>query len=163
MNPMIQKFVDQKFMTQEQGEYIEAAIMNKESVVVSGHRSAGIRPLMASLMAVAKKEFSNVQVKGFEDLEKETEFFLIPGLDNLDFEKLVGDAIGVEGTAFVSLKEPEHPESLMKVMKANFKAGKAVGKKIHTLECIKVDDVPVLDKITMMVLNEKGKIEKTDF
>ena len=163
MNPMIQKFVDQKFMTQEQGEYIEAAIMNKESVVVSGHRSAGIRPLMASLMAVAKKEFSNVQVKGFEDLEKETEFFLIPGLDNLDFEKLVGDAIGVEGPAFVSLKEPEHPVSLMKVMKANFKAGKAVGKKIHTLECIKVDDVPVLDKITMMVLNEKGKIEKTDF
>ncbi|WP_409226773.1 hypothetical protein [Gudongella sp. SC589] len=163
MNPMIQKFVDQKFMTQDQGEYIEAAIMNKESIVVSGHRSAGIRPLMASLMAVAKKEFSNVQVKGFEDLEKETEFFLIPGLDNLDFEKLVGDAIGVEGTAFVSLKEPEHPVSLMKVMKANFKAGKAVGKKIHTLECIKVDDVPVLDKITMMVLNEKGKIEKTDF
>jgi hypothetical protein len=163
MNPMIQKFVDQKFMTQDQGEYIEAAIMNKESIVVSGHRSAGIRPLMASLMAVAKKEFSNVQVKGFEDLEKETEFFLIPGLDNIDFEKLVGDAIGVEGTAFVSLKEPEHPVSLMKVMKANFKAGKAVGKKIHTLECIKVDDVPVLDKITMMVLNEKGKIEKTDF
>jgi hypothetical protein len=114
-------------------------------------------------MAVAKKEFSNVQVKGFEDLEKETEFFLIPGLDNLDFEKLVGEAIGVEGTAFVSLKEPEHPVSLMKVMKANYKAGKAVGKKIHTLECIKVDDVPVLDKITMMVLNEKGKIEKTDF
>lgn len=163
MHPMIQKFVDQKFMTQGQGEYIEAAIMNKESVVVSGHRSAGIRPLMASLMAVAKKEFANVQVKGFEDLEKETDFFLIPGIDNLDFEKLVGEAIGVEGTAFVSIKEPEHPVSLMKVLKANYKAGKAVGKKIHTLECIKVDDVPVLDKITMMVLNEKGKIEKTDF
>jgi len=163
MHPMIQKFVDQKFMTQDQGEYIEAAIMNKESVVVSGHRSAGIRPLMASLMAVAKKEFANVQVKGFEDLGKETDFFLIPGIDNLDFEKLVGEAIGVEGTAFVSIKEPEHPVSLMKVLKANYKAGKAVGKKIHTLECIKVDDVPVLDKITMMVLNEKGKIEKTDF
>ena len=163
MHPMIQKFVDQKFMTQDQGEYIESAIMNKESVVVSGHRSAGIRPLMASLMAVAKKEFANVQVKGFEDLEKETDFFLIPGIDNLDFEKLVGEAIGVEGTAFVSIKEPEHPVSLMKVLKANYKAGKAVGKKIHTLECIKVDDVPVLDKITMMVLNEKGKIEKTDF
>ena len=163
MNPMIQKFVDQEFMTQEQGEYIEAAIMRKESIVVSGHRSAGIRPLMASLMAVAKKSFTNVQVKGFEDLQKETEFFLIPGLDNVDFEKLVGDAIGVEGTAFVSLKEPEHPVSLMKVMKANFKLGKAIGKKIHTLECIKVDDVPVLDKITEMVLNEKGKIEKTDF
>ena len=163
MNPMIQKFVDQEFMTQEQGEYIDAAIMRKESIVVSGHRSAGIRPLMASLMAVAKKSFSNVQVKGFEDLQKETEYFLVPGLDNVDFEKLVCETIGVKGTAFISLKEPEHPVSLMKVMKANFKSGKAVGKKIHTLECIKVDGVPVLDKITEMVLTEKGKIEKTDF
>lgn len=163
VNPMISKFVSQSFMTEEQGQYIEDAIMRKESIVVSGHRSAGIRPLMASLMAVAKSNFKNVQVKSFEDLEKETEFFLIPGLDNLDFEKLIGDAIAVENTAFVSLKEPEHPVSLMKVMKANFKAGKGIGKKIHTLECIKVDDVPVLDKITEMELGENGKILKKDF
>ena len=82
MDTMIKKFVDQEMMTEEQGQYIETAIMRKESIVVSGHRSAGIRPLMASLMAVAKNSFSNVQVKGFEDLEKDVEFFLIPGLDN---------------------------------------------------------------------------------
>ena len=117
---MISKFVQQKFMTEEQGQYIEDAIMRKESIVVSGHRSAGIRPLMATLMAVAKKEFSNVQVKSFEDLEKEAEFFLVPGIDGIDFEKLIGDAIAVPNTAFISLKEPEHPVSLMKVMKANF-------------------------------------------
>lgn len=162
MNPMIAKFVSQGFMTEEQGQYIEDAIMKKESIVVSGHRSAGIRPLMASLMAVAKAAFSSVQVKGFEDLQTETEFFLIPGIDGIDFEKLIGDAIAIENTAFVSLKEPEHPVSLMKVMKANYKAGKGIGKKIHTLECIKVDNVPVLDKITEMMLDESGKIQKKD-
>jgi hypothetical protein len=162
MNPMIAKFVTQSFMTEEQGQYIEDAIMRKESIVVSGHRSAGIRPLMASLMAVAKASFPSVQVKSFEDLATKTDFFLIPGLDNLDFEKLIGDAIAVENTAFVSLKEPEHPISLMKVMKANHKVGKGIGKKIHTLECIKVDNVPVLDKITEMMLDESGKILKKD-
>lgn len=162
MNPMISKFVSQNFMTEEQGQYIDDAIMRKESIVVSGHRSAGIRPLMASLMAVAKKEFSNVQVKGFEDLEKEVDFFLIPGLDNIDFEKVIGDAIGVPNTAFVSLKEPEHPVSLMKVLKANFKQGKGINKKIHTLECTKVDGVPVMEKITEMHIDEKGKVIKTD-
>lgn len=162
MNTMINKFVSSNFMTEEQGQYIEDAIMRKESIVVSGHRSAGIRPLMASLMAVAKSNFTNVQVKGFEDLEKEVEFFLIPGLDNVDFEKVIQDAIAAPNTAFVSLKEPEHPLSLMKVMKANFKDGKGINKKIHTLECIKIDGVPILDKITEMHIDEKGKVIKTD-
>ena len=162
MNPMISKFVQQGFMTEEQGQYIEDAIMKKESIVVSGHRSAGIRPLMATLMAVAKKEFSNVQVKSFEDLEKEAEFFLVPGIDEIDFEKLIGDAIAVPNTAFISLKEPEHPVSLMKVMKANFKNGKGINKKIHTLECTKIDGVPILEKITEMHINESGKVVKTD-
>ena len=159
---MISKFVQQKFMTEEQGQYIEDAIMRKESIVVSGHRSAGIRPLMATLMAVAKKEFSNVQVKSFDDLKKEAEFYLVPGIDGIDFEKLIGDAIAVPNTAFISLKEPEHPVSLMKVMKANFKNGKGINKKIHTLECTKIDGVPILEKITEMHVNENGKVVKTD-
>ena len=159
---MISKFVQQGFMTEEQGQYIEDAIMKKESIVVSGHRSAGIRPLMATLMAVAKRQFSNVQVKSFEDLEKEAEFFLVPGIDGIDFEKLIGDAIAVPNTAFISLKEPEHPVSLMKVMKANFKNGKGINKKIHTLECTKIDGVPILEKITEMHINESGKVVKTD-
>jgi hypothetical protein len=163
MNPMISKFVTQNFMTEEQGQYIEDAIMRKESIVVSGHRSAGIRPLMATLMAVAKKNFTNVQVKGFDDLENQVEFFLIPGLDDIDFEKLIQDAIAVPDTAFISLKEPEHPVSLMKVLKANYKQGKGINKKIHTLECTKKDNVPYLDKITEIHIDENGKIIKTDF
>lgn len=163
MNPMIKKFVDQNMMTEEQGQFIEEAILRKESIVVSGHRSAGIRPLMASLMAVAKSNFTNVQVKGFEDLEKDVEFFLIPGLDNVDFEQVISDAISKPNTAFVSLKEPEHPVSLMKVLKANFKNGTGIGKKIQTLECVKENDAPKLAKITEMFVDEKGKVNKTDY
>ena len=48
MNVMIKKFVDTGMMTEEQGQFIEEAILRKDSIVVSGHRSAGIRPLMAS-------------------------------------------------------------------------------------------------------------------
>ena len=162
MNAMIKKFVDSNMMTEEQGKFIEEAIMRKESIVVSGHRSAGIRPLMATLMAVAKSNFTNVQVKSFEDLEKDVEFFLIPGLDNLDFEKLISDAIAKPDTAFVSLKEPEHPVSLMKVLRQNFKNGTGMGKKIQTLECDKENDVPKLVKITEMYLDEKGKVKRQD-
>lgn len=163
MNPMIKKFVDQNMMTEEQGQFIEGAILRKESIVVSGHRSAGIRPLMASLMAVAKSNFTNVQVKGFKDLEKDVEFFLIPGLDNVDFEQVISDAISKPNTAFVSLKEPEHPVSLMKVLKANFKNGTGIGKKIQTLECVKENDAPKLAKITEMFIDEKGKVNKKDY
>lgn len=161
MNPMISKFVESKFMTEEQGQYIDNAINNKESIVVSGHRSAGIRPLMATLMAVAKKQFPSVQVKGFEDIQAETEFLLIPGIDGLDFEALIGEAIGAV-PPFISLKEPEHPVSLMKVMKAQYKQGKGINKKIHTLECTKIDGVPIMDKITEMHLDENGKVVKID-
>ena len=150
-------------MTEEQGQYIEDAIIRKESIVVSGHRSAGIRPLMASLMAVAKSNFTNVQVKNFEDLEKDVEFFIIPGLDNIDFEQVISDAISKPNTAFVSLKEPEHPVSLMKVLKANFKNGTGIGKKIQTLECVKENDAPKLAKITEMFVDEKGKVNKKDY
>ena len=161
MNVMIQKFVDQEFMTEEQGKYIEDAIMRKESIMVSGHRSAGTRNLLASLMAVAKKNFTSVQVKKAENLEKDAEFYLIAGMEGL--EQIVSDVIAKEGASFVSIKEPEHPVSLMKILKKNFKNGKGIGKKIQTLECTKVDDVPVLDKITEFHLTEEGKVKKTDF
>ena len=161
MNPMISKFLDSKFMTEEQAQYVENAINNNESIVVSGHRSTGVRPFMATLMGVAKKQYSTVQVKGFDDIDADTEYLLIPALDNLDFEALVGDAIGAK-TPFISIKEPEHPVSLMKVMKQQFKLGKGIDKKIHTIEAKKVDGVPYVDKITEFCMDESGKIVKTD-
>ena len=42
MNPMISKFVDSKFMTEEQAQYVENAINNNESIIVSGHRSTAL-------------------------------------------------------------------------------------------------------------------------
>lgn len=163
MNPMIKKFVNQEFMTEAEGKYIEDAIMRKESIIVSGHRSAGIRPLMATLMAVAKSNFKSVQVKGFDDLNNETEYFLIPGLDNIDFEKLIGEAMAKPNTAFVSVKEPEHPYSIMKLLRQVFKENGDTSKVYQVLECNKENDVPFLSKITKMTVNDKGRVIKEDF
>ncbi len=163
MNSMIQKYVSQGFMTEAEGKYIEEAIGRKESIIVSGHRSAGIRPLMATLMAVAKSSFKSVQVKGFEDLNSDVEYFLIPGLDNLDFEKLIGEAMAKPQTSFVTLKEPEHPYSILKLLRDVYKQTNDTSKVYQVLECAKVDDVPKLTKVTSMSLDEKGKIVKVDF
>lgn len=162
MNTMIQKYVNQEFMTEAEGNFIEEAISRKESIIVSGHRSAGIRPLMATLMAVAKGSFTSVQVKGFEDLNNDVEYFLIPGLDNLDFEKLIGEAMAKPNTSFVSLKEPEHPYSILKLLRDVYKQTEDTSKVYQVLECAKIDDVPKLTKITSMSLDEKGKIVKKD-
>ena len=163
MHMMIDKLVTQDFMTKSEGEYIQNALDRKESVIVSGHRSAGTRPLMASLMAVAKSTYTSVQVKGFDDLEKDGEYFLIAGIPGLDFEKLMGEAMLKENTSLVSIKEPEHPYSIMKILRNNFKLNSDISKVYQVLECDKFDDVPKLTKITQMKLNEKGKLEKEDF
>lgn len=163
MNKMIQKFVDQEFMTKAEGQYIEEALDRKESIVVSGHRSAGTRPLMATLMAVAKSKYSTKQVKSFEDLEEDVEYFLIPGIDGLDFEELIGKAMAKAETNFVSIKEPEHPYSILKLLRGVYKETKDTSKVYQVLECSKIDDVPKLTKLTTMSLNEKGKMQKNDF
>ena len=163
MHTMINKFVVQEFMTEAEGQYIEDAINRKESIIISGHRSAGTRQIMAALMAVAKSSFSSAQVKSFEDLDKDVEYLLIPGIDNLDFEKLIGDAMAKPDTAFVSIKEPDHPYSIMKLLRGNFKLNGDSSKVYQVIECAKVDDVPKLIKITSMKLDENGKLIKLDF
>ena len=163
MNKMIQKYVDQEFMTEAEGRYIEEAIKRKESLIVSGHRSAGIRPLMATLMAVAKSKYKSKQVKGFEDLQEDVEYFLIPGLEGLDFEDLIAKAMARPETSFITLKEPEHPYSILKLLRSVYKETSDSSKVYQVLECAKIDDVPKLTKITSMSLNEKGKMQKNDF
>lgn len=160
---MIKKFVSQEFMTESQGHYIEDAIKKKETIIVSGHKSAGIRPLMASLMGVAKSNFGSVQVKSFEDLEKKGEYLLIPGIDNINFEKLINDAIAKPDTAFISIKEPDHPYSIMKLLRNVYKTNKDTSKVYQVLECDKIDDIPKLTKITQISLNDKGRVERVDF
>jgi hypothetical protein len=160
---MIQKYVNQNFMTEAEGNYIEEAINRKESLIISGHRSAGIRPLMATLMAVAKNSFKSVQVKGFDDLSNDVEYFLIPGLDNLNFEELIGQAMAKPKTSFVTLKEPEHPYSILKLLKNVYKQTEDTSKVYHLLECAKINDVPKLTKVTSMRIDDNGKIIKVDF
>lgn len=163
MNPMIKRFMDQELVTEAEAKYIEEAINRKETVIVSGHRSAGTRPFMAGLMAVAKTVGSSVQVKDFEDLEEDVEYLLIPGIDNIDFEKLIFEAMKQPGKAFITVKEPEHPYSIMKLMRDTFKETEDTSKVFQVIECDKFDDVPKVVKITEMTLNEKGRVQRVDF
>ncbi|MCF6464615.1 hypothetical protein [Clostridium sp. Cult2] len=164
MNPMLKKLVDQDFMTEPQGEYLEDSIGKKESIIVSGHKGWGIRPLMATLMAIAKINSKAIQVKGFDDLKKEdVEYFLIPGISGIDFEKLIAEAMAIPNSAFISIKDPEHPYSIFKLLREVFKKNKDTSKVYQVLECAKIDDVPKLIKITQITLDETGKLNKIDF
>lgn len=163
MNPMIKKLVDQGFMTEEQANYIEEALENKESLIVSGHRGWGTRPLIATLMAAAKSKYKTIQVKGFEDLDnRDIDYFMIPGISNIDFEKLVKDAMSVPNISLITIKDPEHPYSIFKLLREVYKETMDNSKTYHILECAKVDDNPILAKITKATIDEKGKLNKVD-
>ena len=69
MHPMLQKHVDSGYMKEEHGLYIEEAIAKGETLIISGHRSAGIRPFMAAIMAVAKGSHKTAQVKDEAGIE----------------------------------------------------------------------------------------------
>ena len=163
MNPMIKKLVDQNFMTEEQAKYVEEAIGRKEALIVSGHRGWGTRPLIATLMAVAKANYKTIQVKGFEDLENpEVDYLLIPGIKDIDFEELVKKAMAIPNIPFITIKNPEHPYSIFKLVREVFKETNYNSKVYHILECAKVGDDPVLAKITEVTIDEKGRLKKKD-
>jgi len=163
MNPLIKKLVDQNFMTEEQAKYVEEAINRKESLIVSGHRGWGTRPLIATLMAVAKASFNTVQVKGFGDLDNnELDYLLIPGIKDIDFEELVRRAMKIPNISLITIKDPEHPYSIFKLLRDVFNETNDSSKVYHILECAKVNDEPVLSKITKVTMDEKGKLIKKD-
>ncbi|MDU1833194.1 MAG: hypothetical protein E6786_08735, partial [Finegoldia magna] len=86
---MIKRFVDSEFLDEQQAEFIEKAIENHENIIISGHRSTGIRQLLAIMMGIAKKQFKSVQVKGLESMDEDAEYYLIPGIDTEEFEDIV--------------------------------------------------------------------------
>lgn len=163
MNPMLKKLVDSGFMNESHANYIEEAIDNKDTIIASGHKGWGILPLMATVSAVTKSKHSIKQVKGFEDLEADVDYFVIPDLKDIDFAKLVTDAIAVPNKSMVTIKDPDHPYSIMKVLKDVYKATGDTSKTFQIIECCKVNDEKKLAKITKMTLGEKGKITKVDF
>lgn len=162
MNPILMKFVNDGFFNEAVGNRIEEALNTGETVIVAGHRSTGTRPFMANLMMMAKKSYKTVQVKKAEDLQKEAEYYLMPGIPDIDFEDLVYQAIKIPDTGLVTIKEPEQPVSLMKILR---KLNKEVGpttKKFVQIECEKKDGVPFVKKVTTFFMDEKGKVGKED-
>lgn len=163
MNTFLKKLVDQGFMTEGQGQYIEEAIMKKDSLIISGHKGWGILPLMATVSAVAKSNFKIKQVKGFEDLEDEADYLLIADLSNIDYAKLVADAILTPNSSFISLKDPDHPYSIFKILGDIYKANGPTSRVFQVLECAKINDEKKLSKITQITMKENGKLTKVDF
>jgi len=163
MNLMLKKLVDQDFMSEAYANYIEEAVLRKDSFIVSGHKGWGILPLMATVSAVAKSSFKIKQVKGFEDLTEEAEYYIIADLRNIDYGKLVADTMAVKNSSMICLKDPDHPYSFLKLIGDVFKVNGDTSKTYQVLECAKVNDQKMLSKITKITLNENGKTEKVDF
>lgn len=162
MNPFIMKFVNDGFFNEVVGNHIDEALNNGDSIVIAGHRSTGTRPFMANMMAIAKKTYTTTQVKKVEDLEKDVQYFLIPGIPDIDFEDLVYQAIKVPNTNIITIKEPEQPVSLLKLFKKLYKEVGPTPKKFHQIECDKKDGVPFVSKVTTFTMNEDGKVVKSD-
>jgi hypothetical protein len=163
MNSFLKKLVDQKFMTVAQANYIEEAVMRKDCIIISGHKGWGILPLMATVSAVAKTNFKIKQVKGFEDLKDVSDYYLIADLSNIDYAKLITDAVSTPDVSFISLKDPDHPYSILKILGDAYKINGNTSKVYQILECAKVNDEKLLGKITRITLNESGKLVKVDF
>jgi len=162
MNPFLKKLVDTKFMTEGQADYIEAAVMRKESFIISGHKGFGILPLMATVSTLAKTNFAIKQVKGFDDLKEEANYYIIADLKDIDYAKLIADTMLIPNAALVALKDPDHPYSILKLLADAYMANGDTSKAYQVLECVKIDGVQQLGKITQMTLNESGKVIKVD-
>lgn len=163
MNSFLKKLVDQGFMTENHAIYLEEAVIRRDSFVISGHKGFGILPLFATLSATAKTNFKIKQVKGFEDLNDDSEYYLIGDLKNIDYTKLVEDAVKLENSAFIALKDPDHAYSILKVLGDVYKINGNTSKVYQVVECVKIDGVQQLGKITQITLNENGKLVKVDF
>lgn len=163
MNSFLKKLVDSEFMTEAHAAYLEEAIMRKDSFVISGHKGFGILPLFATLSATAKGNFKIKQVKGFEDLKDEADYYLVADLSNIDYGKLITDAIQIPNSSFIALKDPDHPYSILKILGDVYKINGDTSKTYQVVECVKIEGKQQLGKITQITLNENGKLVKVDF
>lgn len=163
MNPMLQKLVDSAFMTEAHGIYLEEALTRKESIIVSGHKGWGILPLMATLSAVAKGSYKIAQVKGLADLTPETDYLIIADAKEVEFGKLVAEAMAIPDTRIIAIKDPDHPYSFFKILGDVYKATGDTSKVYQVIECAKINDEKKLSKITRVSLDENGKAVKVDF
>lgn len=163
MHKNLEKNLESNYINQEQAEYIEKALENGESVIVSGHRSAGTRVFMVELIQMVMQggQHSLAQIKGASDVEgKDADYYAYPKPGE-DYEETIQAVFNKEGASIVTLKDDELPYSVNKIMKKAFKEN-GEQQILSLIIAEKIDDVPYVTKISRMELNEKGKIERSE-
>lgn len=158
MDAGFQKLVDSGFMTAEQGTYIENAVLAKENIIVSGHKGWGILPLLATIGNFAKQKHQVKQIKGMECLTDDVDYYVIAAPKEEDFERLVIKAFSASNSRTITLKDPDHPYSIMKVLKQI----KKVDCPFCVIECAKVGEEKLLSNIKKMYMSAEGKLIKED-
>ena len=114
MNPMLQKLIDQGFMTEEQAAYLADAIGKKHNIIISGHRGHGTLPLMATLGSVAQGAGKLKPVRNIaNDLKDDSvTYYLIGDLKDVDFPSLLTDVLSTEQASIITIKEESDIDSL---------------------------------------------------
>lgn len=166
MNPMLQKLIDQDFMTEAEANYLADAIKNGDTIIISGHRGHGILPLLASLGAASKEFFTVKPVRNIEtDLEDENaQVLMIGDLKDVDYSQVLSKAFALKDKSVITIKDAEHSFSVMKVLSDVYKATGDDSKVYQLAECTKTDDgVKKLAKLVKVTLNEKGRPVRTAF
>ena len=76
------------------------------------------------------------------------------------FEAVVIDAIKREGVNLLTIKDPDHPYSLFKIVKDIHKEVGSLPKKFLVVECAKKEDLKHVAKITKVEMDDAGKLKK---
>lgn len=158
MDAGFKKLVDSQFMTEAQAVYIENAVSQKENIIVSGHKGWGILPLLATIGNFAKQQFEVKQVKDLDSLTDDVQYYVIAAPKESDFEALVVKAFSADMARTITLKDPDHPYSIMKVLKQI----KKVDRPFCVVECAKVGESKICSNIKRMYLSADGKVMKED-
>lgn len=164
MNQMLKKLIDQEFMTEAQAEYLEAAITNKDNIIISGHRGHGILPLLATLGSVAQGIGKIKPVRNIEnDLNDDSaDYYLIGDLKDVDYPSLLLNILANEKVSIITLKDADHSFSVMKLLSDVYKTNNESTKTYQLIECTKdANDLKKIAKIVKAVQNSQGKLERT--
>ncbi|MBN2899142.1 MAG: hypothetical protein JXO44_10250 [Clostridia bacterium] len=160
MHPMFEKLVNESFINGDQIQLIEEAINEKRSIIVSGHKGWGILPLLATISTYAKADYSIEQVKTIDDLNAAADFHVMTNPKDSSFEDVIISAIKNEKVNLLTIKDPDHPYSLFKIMKDIHEEIGGLDKKFLVIECAKKDDLKHVAKITKVEMDETGKLKK---
>lgn len=162
-SPKLRQLADKGFITPEQVAYLEQRLEKKDNVIVAGHKGHGILILMANLMTAIPKGAKIKQVKKIPgDLEGEADYFLLGDLKDQDYSQLLFKLFSKKDGAVLTIKDPDHNYSLMKIVREVAKETKDYSKAYVVVECKKVDEENKVVKITRITSNDSGRLIKED-